>query len=299
MKNKIEYYYKLINISLYEKNHKYMFYYNGNRYMYFICNRNINELNEIYMLLSGNNKYHKIVLNINKEVLTFIDNKPYILVQLHNYHDKELINIKDFCFFQKIDVNKYSFLNRGDWYNLWCKKIDYIIYQRKHINQKYLILDQYLDYYIGLSENAISYFKDTITKLKPSNNDQYVLTHRRISSMYKLDFYNVDNLIIDHPSRNISEYFKYIFFYDEVDYSLVSLIIKNLNFSSYGYRLLFCRMLFPSYFFDIYESIVNDKIDEKKIDRLVLKVNDYERFLSFIYQEINKKTKIPSIDWIS
>ena len=61
MKNKIEYYYQLININLYEKNGVYQFNYNKKNYMFFICNRTIEEIKELYLVLTKDNKYHKII----------------------------------------------------------------------------------------------------------------------------------------------------------------------------------------------------------------------------------------------
>ena len=49
----------------------------------------------------------------------------------------------------------------------------------------------------------------------------------------------------------------------------------------------------------MYEQIINNNIDEKIIVNIVNKASEFKMFLKFIYKEVNKKTRIPSINWIS
>ena len=58
-------------------------------------------------------------------------------------------------------------------------------------------------------------------------------------------------------------------------------------------------MLFPSDFFDIYERVVNDKVSEEELMPIINKIKKYEEFLKNIFFLINKKTRIPQIDWLS
>ena len=62
--------------------------------------------------------------------------------------------------------------------------------------------------------------------------------------------------------------------------------------------MLYARLLYPSYYFDIYEQIMNKKIDEDNLLRIVNKVNLYEQFLKKAYLEISKYANIEKIDWI-
>lgn len=299
MKNKIEYYYQIININIHEKDNIYYFTYNNKNYMFFICNRDVKELEQIYLLQNTSSKYHKIILNRNRNVVTIINNKTYILVEVIDYN-QSILTINDITNKNKIsNVRQFNLLLRNDWYSLWTKKIDYIIYQRKHLNKKYLVLDEFLDYFLGLAENAISYVNDTNIKEKKDERDELVISHRRIISNYKSTYYNIADIIIDHPARDITEYLKYVFYNEQIDYNNISKLINSVDLSNYGFRMLFGRMVFPSYFFDMYEHIVNDKLSESQIKTLILKINQYEKYLKFIFNEINKKTKIPMIEWLA
>ena len=62
--------------------------------------------------------------------------------------------------------------------------------------------------------------------------------------------------------------------------------------------MLFGRLLFPSFYFDVYENIINDKVDEKEIIIVINKSNSYILFLKNIYNTIYKIYPIKKIDYI-
>ena len=300
MKKIIEYYYRYKNIELNNIGEVYFFNYYNKKYILSICRRSDEELNEINRLLSNNKYYTKIVPNVFNQLTTFIKGKKYILVEKNNKYNNEIISINDIINQYKIvNIKDYNALLRNDWYNLWTKKIEYIEYQREHIKNKYISIDQYLDYFIGMAENAISYYKITIETFKENNQNIFVLSHKRINSLLKSDYYNINDLIIDYPVRTLSEYLKYRFYNDKINNKEITSILINTSYDEFLYRLLFSRMLFPSYFFDVYEKIVNDDLPEIEIMSIINKIKKYEKFLKNIFYLINKKSRIPAIDWLS
>ena len=58
------------------------------------------------------------------------------------------------------------------------------------------------------------------------------------------------------------------------------------------------RLLFPSFYFDIYEDIVNGYTKEKEIIKILNRTDEYQEFLKYIYNYINKKKPIIKIDWL-
>ena len=300
MKKMIEYYYRFKNIELSNIGELYFFDYYNKRYILFLCRRSDTELDEINKLLNNNKTYNKIVPNKFNQLSTIIKGKKYILVEKINKYNNEIIDMKDIMKQYKIlNVKDYNSLLRNDWYNLWTKKIEYIEYQREHIKNKYIIIDQYLDYFIGMAENAISYYKVTIESFKESNQSILTLSHKRVNSLFKSDYYNINDLIIDYPVRTLSEYLKYKFYNDKIENKEINSILLNINYNEFLYRLFYCRMLFPSYFFDIYEKVINDNLPEKTIISIINKIEKYELFLKKIFYLINKKNRIPTIDWLS
>ena len=62
--------------------------------------------------------------------------------------------------------------------------------------------------------------------------------------------------------------------------------------------MLYARLLYPSYYFDIYEDIMNNNGNEEKLVNVISKVSDYEYFLYRAYQEISKYVHLERIDWL-
>ena len=130
MKNKIEYYYRIENINLHEQNNIYHFLYNNKKYIFFNTTRNIKEIEQIYLLQSIDERYYKIILNRNRNVITVINNKQYLLVEIINYGNRK-ITFDDLTNKKSVtNLENSNTLLRNDWYNLWIKKVDYINYQR-------------------------------------------------------------------------------------------------------------------------------------------------------------------------
>ena len=298
MKRIIEYYYSFKNIDINKISNEYFFKYNNKKYIFMPTRRSNEELKILSDILRNNKKYNKIIYNIFNQLITLVDGKQYILVEKINNYSIEKINIEEMIKIYRIQNKKeYNPILRTDWYTLWTKKIDYILYQREHIRGKYQIIEEYLDYFIGMAENAISYYKNTIDTMQ--YNDIYALSHRRVKSALKTKYYNIDDLVIDYPVRTLSEYLKYLFFNDNINFLDAYKFISKINYNQFLYQLLYARMLFPSYFFDVYEEIVNNNLSEKEVIPIINRIQKYEQFLKIIFYVINKKTKIPQIEWLS
>ena len=98
--------------------------------------------------------------------------------------------------------------------------------------------------------------------------------------------------------KYIGEFLKVEFFNGED--SLLDLItfLKIRRLSSYSYHMLYARLLYPSYYFDVYEDVMNNNGDEERLVTIISKVQDYEFFLKKAYEEINKYTHLEKIDWL-
>lgn len=296
MKNFLEYYYNFLNITVHEKNGYYYFQFNSNYYVFLESNRSIDEINAIYKLNSSLRFYHRIVLNRNNSPITYFNNRQYILLKINKVDGR--ISYLDLKKQEVMMSREFQVLLRNNWVELIEKKIDYLEYQREHIKNKYKVLDESLDYFIGMAENSIGYLNKAMVSTKKSNNDNLVINHRRINDDSKLFFYNPLNIVIDHSTRDVSGYLKYLFINNSYNINILNDVINNLNLSSYGGQLLYGRMLYPSFYFDIYEKVINSREDEKSSYSIIMRTKEYEEYLSSIYKIINNKIKIPSVDWI-
>lgn len=288
MKNTINYYYNLYPSIIIKEEKGYSFFINETRYFLIPYLGDINEINKIYdmhlNLLKQNFYIHPIVLNNMGNILTLIDNKPYILMITIYY--KEKININNILEFRNTKVSQQTNLNMAE---IWAMKNDYLEYQMNQLGKKHPILRDSFSYYIGLGETAIEIMNSLKIKLP------LIYAHKRIDINDTLfDLYNPLNIIIDYKVRDVAEYLKSQFFNDgHID---LALYLNNLN--QYEYILVLARMLYPTYYFDLYEEIITDRKDDLEIKKIINKVNDYEILLKQIYHHM--KTFIPNIqiEWL-
>ena len=88
-----------------------------------------------------------------------------------------------------------------------------------------------------------------------------------------------------------------MFFSDKLDWDEVNSLFNKFEISKTNYRLLYARLLYPSYYFDAYEKYLSDK-DENILKKIVTKTEEYEDFLFDIYNLIKKQVPIPEVEWI-
>lgn len=288
MKNILNYYYHMIlNDSDLENGY---FTYNNYHFCLYEYKRSLEEVNALWFInnymLNNRIPINKIILNVNNEVITYYEGKNYVLFLLNNLNNK--ISFRPYL---ALLNDKTEILKRNNWAYLWSMKVDYIEYQMFHLENKYPIINKSINYYIGLAENAIEYFK--MIKL---DHESLYFNHRR---MNKKNFYNPMEIVIDYKVRDICEYFKKAFFKNEMSIMEIKSVIKNLELSYIDCMLLYVRMLYPSFYFDIYENIVNNNLEEEKILVITDKVSLYEELLFEIYQVIVRKYNILGIEWIN
>lgn len=295
----INYYYDLYPIDIIELGDKYKFIVNDEKYFLVPYDRSVEEINDIYKLnremVSSGSLVHEIIVNKFKKILSIFNGVNYVLLRVY-VNDSKCVSIFDLLdmLSEGEIVSKNSSLDRTDWSNLWESKVDYLEYQMVHVIKKYPVIYNIIDYYIGLSENAISYLKEVSSKLV--GRLIIGVTHRRIgvnSSLF--DLYNPLNFIIDYKVRDIAEYLKSVIINSGDVYKVYDDILSKCYFDKLNLSLLVSRLLFPSYFFDIFDDIVVDKLNENKIKVITKKSSSIEDFINYVIKDSN----LQSISWLS
>lgn len=300
MKNAINYFYGFSIENLRMINDDYYFNYKNKNFTFQQLKEEYYDYNMMLrlnnLMLNNNSSFYQIILNRNNEIATKINNKQYILLQ-ENFNTDRIFDLFDIIN-TNIPVNTRD-KNKIEWIKLWEKKIDYFEMYLEHNKGKYLNLNKFANYFIGMGESAILYAKNTLNDTTPKIYDRSVISHKRINTdrSYK-DLYNPLLLMIDHPSRDVSEYFKEIYFKNSLQVSKIKEYLEQVSFSDYGARLLMARMLFPSFFFDNFEKLVDSKISNSEITRIVDKMSGYEKYLFKILNILKQKYNIPEIEWL-
>jgi spore coat protein YutH len=213
-------------------------------------------------------------------------------------------------------------INRiGNWKLYWEKRLDQmekvwndLLYKQPDHEFERLFLEAF-PYYMGLAENAIQYLVDTEIDDDPQAVDSGTICHVRFKKETWGNQYMIKNpfdWVFDHGSRDLAEwtrdrYFTNIKLYEpEVsqffqDYQTV------MPLSSFSWRLVYARLLFPLHFFDNVENYYITSSEQEKNslhDRLVkslAQTKEHEEFLSSFYQLAGvpvRRMKIPKLDWL-
>ena len=304
MKDMINYYYNFNVESVEDWDTIYTFKWQNENFYFVPLKRSERELIDLTLvskeLKTRGIECHDLIINKFGKLITNIYEANYILLKPIGNIDEEydlqsMIKINNSLV---LNPNK-SNLYRNSWAKLWSDKIDYFEYQVHELGRgKEIILDSF-SYYIGLGENAISYIDNTNRKYKKTGLDRICLSHRRIKyPNYKLNYLNPLSFIFDLEVRDIAEYIKSAFFAGENALSYLKEALAITKFSIYSLELLYARLLYPSYYFDIYEKIMNNEEEEEKLIPIIEASDAYEEFLKNAYIEINKYAPIEGISWI-
>ena len=286
MENIIKQYYNLENIKNFRNcNGKIIFDSHNNSYILESI-KDKKRVIYIYNKYNNNYLYDKIIKNIYNELYTTINGKDYVLIKIINKNisiSDELINNK---FYEKPN----HLLDRSNWVYLWSKKLDYYEYQHKHIKD-YSFINESFNYYLGMGETAIAYIEYNFKEKRLP----VFISHNRINGY---DFFNPLNIVVDYKARDICQYLKFLFLnkkYTDFDFNN---FFNKLKLDISDCILLYGRLLFPCFYFDMYDEIINNNIDQKKILEIVSRANEYEQYINMLYNKINKIINIPEIEWL-
>ncbi len=305
MEQFLKYFYDIYIDNIYKKDNKYYFYKDNSLFCVAKNYRLPEELKDILEIcyeMQSRFPVSQIIFNKFGQISSDYDNNNYILLKINTSMSSD-ITINDI-----IKINNSLFLNkdkkelyRNNWAKLWESKVDYFEYQIKELGRNKKIILNSFSYYIGLAENAISIANICELYNKDNMNKKVVLSHRRINyPCMEYEFYNPLEYIFDIQVRDVSEYLKSMFFYTDRNHTIKELknYLLSTRLSNYEANMLYSRLLYPTYYFDIYEKVIEDLKEESELLDIINKVDEYELFLKEAYFELSRMYKIEQINWI-
>ena len=261
MKEKIQYYYNMIPKNLIYRAEYIEFISNNDHYYLMLENGKFQQA----MLIDKIMKLNKIdiydfIVNKNFQYITLIDNKSYVLLKLLVEKTEKEIDLNDLLLFANLTLNFTSELR---WIDKWIQKTDALESNRSELLSKNETLEKTLDYYLGISENAIMYVKYHSSNI--GKFYQLHLQHERLNTKTRkyIMFYNPFYIIFDIRVRDISELIKQYILEGKNYKKLLKEIIEIMKINSNEIGLIVSRIMFPTYYFDFIEdenSFANKKI---------------------------------------
>lgn len=304
MENMIRFHYNLECQNFSKKQDTYHFSVDQQNFLLCPFQRSSDELEDIYQICEELKRMgypvHTFILNRENKLISSINNNNYILLKLEEDKQKEYNILDMISFHNHLHLSTVkSKLYRNLWGELWSKKIDYFEYQVHELGKEKKIILNSFTYYVGLAENAISYVNNTLNKYA-SMTPKITLSHKRIHfPNLSIDYFNPLTFVFDLNVRDIAEYIKSCFFVSESDAWIeLKAFLSLKNYTPFDYEMFYARLLYPSYYFDIYEQVMDKEEEEEKLLPFIKKASKYEEFLNKVYYEIIKIAPIEKIEWI-
>lgn len=297
MRNLINYYYQLEPIDIHQSNSYYTFTVKNEKYrLQEVSNLPIDQIYHFMMELWERGIYtHQIISTVSNAYFVNFDQKRYVLLKYY-VDEKEEISFSILEEFQRqlLYLPSFSSSKSRKWGDLWSEKIDYFEYQMSQFGVKYPIIRESFAYYVGLAEVGISLFNAYFDA-----EEKTTLSHRRIkwnSTLY--DLYDPFNLIEDSKVRDSAEYFKSLYMRKGNILKEIVSYLRNPQLSNYDRILFFIRMLFPSFYFDAYEEIMDNQKSDEPLKEIIEKSKNYDELLKEIYKELSNYMTVPYISWL-
>lgn len=250
---------------------------------YIISNFNRDEVEfekVLNYLISNNLKSLKVVMNKNGSYISEFNGKKYVVME--SDCENEIIDFP-ICIGGLINENNY-------WNEIWENRV---VQLEKHKSELSLNKDIFyiLNYYIGLIEICIYNYNLLIRKYGQKNG--LSIQHNRIEfPMYSFSYYNPVNYLFDFEFRDFAEYLKMRFFYSDFSTDEAISVIDNYNFDNFSINMFFVRLIYPTYFLELYDMQNKNNVYSDLFYDLLKKSSQYENFILKLITAMSSKYEI-------
>ena len=244
---------------------------------------NISTLEIIYKVIKEQkitNQFYEIILNNRNHMVTSYKNKMYCLLKINNniFREPEDINLYKINNYK--EYNKYTI----NWISCWERKCD-LLTNTLYQNRCSLEIKEVADYYLGLTEIAIQYLKNTNYQKEYGSKELYISRRRQDKENNR----NPLDLVIDRKERNLAEKIKNDFFYKTNTKYTIEKIQQLIETEELDKNIVIARLIFPTYFYDIIDKYIDEENIENDIKNITKKSLEYETMLKQLFD--NKKTR--------
>lgn len=237
--------------------------------------------NELYMKGININTF---LINKNNQYYLEKNNKLFFLIKENNINDK--ITLKYLLKYKGLNYKVKEYDLKKELQEI-IDSYEKIIYDEK---QDYKIIYESANYFIGMSENAI--------QLLDGINIKNEIAHLvKVKDMNTNNFENPLTFINTTYILDLSNYIKYKFYYEIIDYEEVYKIINMLEDEEQ--TILFALLLFQNEYFECINEIINENESENNIKIFINKISMYKELLKYCQKNMKKSKKIKLITWIN
>ena len=292
MKNVLYNYYDILVDELNKSDNNYFFYFNNELFLFYLVLNDVNLVENIYKYIVENNiESFNIILNKEGNLFSDVDKKKYVLLSVKGILKYEV----------KFDEFKYYPVNSSgiNWGTLWSERLDYYEVQIRELGIKYQTVLNSFGMFSGLAENAILYFNMTMEKFGDLKSNVGIVHNRVKYPCYLIDYYNPVNFVIDYSVRDIGEYIKSYIISDDFDFNNVITLINRMYLNDLMFNLLYARLLYPTFYFDVFDKIILEDGKDSDIVFTLDKIDIYLDTLKRLYDRFNNEYQMFRIEWLN
>lgn len=271
-----------------------------------------------YLTENGYNHTAIPIPTINNNWFVEKDNQFYMVLrvsdlrkELSKSHGKvlaEFHNVSNTYSYEPKEISSY-----GLWKELWIQKLTAFEHKIKqesssNRNRYYRLLVDIFPYIIGISENAIQYLQESEAEKRYHNSDQGVFSFRRYNGNILNPIIWMDDLVYDHPTRDLAEFIRYRLLDDTLIQSEIASFLNDYQserpLSIFSWRLLYSRLAYPIHFFDFIEEGFRGQTYEQyyeELKNMLRKQKRYENRLGRLFENLNvnfEEFDVPTMKWL-
>ncbi|MGM8365192.1 hypothetical protein ACLIBG_06885 [Virgibacillus sp. W0181] len=250
--------------------------------------------------ITRHNDHHYIVYRVLALQTTSVLNHGQ---ELAMFHDRNTAYR-----FQPQAISSY-----GQWKSLWIQKLDAFEHTIKeeavqYSTSFYRKLMNIMPYIIGLSENAIQYMQESEAEMRHDESDQGTIVFYRYNYNLTKEIIWADDLVYDHPARDLAEQIRAYFLQTDLDVRYVQEFIRDYTavrpLTIFTIRLLYARLIFPIHLFDMMEREISKDEDVVSADsfiQMLQQQKNYEDKLRQFHEIIEvdiHRLQIPVLQWL-
>ena len=292
MKNFIKQNYNLYPSKIYKNKNCYFFFSNNEKILIFEVKKEIKNIDELVKI--SNNLYFNgikvatFLLNKDNKYYTKKDDNYIVLLKCNDIKSND-INIKEI---KKYILNNNIIINKLDIIKKMENTIDTLENEMTEYNKEYPIIQDSLNYFIGMSENAIQMLKGI------KFSEEYLGHALNVDSFNIEELNNPLNFVMCNKMHDICLYFKYRFYKEYIDYEELYSVIKDKNNTKEELIYFFCEMLYQGEYFNEVKNVLLNKKEEKILFIYINKINEYKKLLKYIKDNLHNISEIMELQWI-
>lgn len=179
----------------------------------------------------------------------------------------------------------------------WIEKVEFVkqryLYEVDCHQKQYPFKMCLIRYHVGLAKTAITALNDLIFDY-PQGLLLNTLCHRRLMALDFKNIFNPLNFISDNRARDLCD----LYLHEIIDVKEVMNVFESQRYSVMEMQYFYCRLLYPSWFFDLIEAAYFNQESSSFDDNYFL-VKQEKHLLAIrqIHSLLAQKIRLKPLDW--